>query len=97
MFIENEVFGSRKMAEAAVIIGDCKETLISLDLLKKWDLIHATFPHQTISDYINSKTNKKFSAYSSVYKLQQNLFEESRKMKAPSRRCGKFREDIMKK
>ena len=62
MFLENEILGSREMVEAAVIEGEgSKETLISLDLLKSWDLIHSTFPHQMISDYINSNTNKKYS------------------------------------
>ena len=93
MFIENGILRGREMVEAAVIRGDCKETLISLDLLRKLDLVHATFPLHTISDYKNSKTNKKFSVYSSLYKIQQNLFEESRKMKARTRECRKLREE----
>ena len=59
MFIKFEILGGRKMVEAAVIHGDSKERLISLQLLKKWNLIHNSFPHQTISDYIISKSNKK--------------------------------------
>lgn len=58
MFIENKILGGRKMVEAAVIHGDSKETLVSLQLLKKRDLIHDSFPHQTISDYIISKSKK---------------------------------------
>ena len=39
MFLENDVSDGRNMVEAAVIEGEGhKETLISLDLLKKWDL-----------------------------------------------------------
>ena len=40
IFIENDVLGGRKCVEAAVIEGEKKETLISLKLLKRWDLIH---------------------------------------------------------
>ena len=96
MFIENKILGGRKMVEAAVIQGDRKETLISLQLLKKWDLIHDSFPHQTISDYIVNKSNKKYTAYSMHYELHSNIYEENRKLKPPSRVCRKLREYIVK-
>ena len=50
MYIDNRVLGWRKLVEAAVVKSDKKETLISLDLLKKWDLVHDSFPHQTVSE-----------------------------------------------
>ena len=97
MFLENEVLGGRKMVETAVIEGEgSEETLSSMELLKKWDLIHATFSHQTISNYIDSKTNEKYSAYSSWYNLQQNIFEKSTKMRESSSKCKRLREEIMK-
>ena len=96
VYIENKILGGRKMVEAVVIQGDSKETLTSLQLLKKWDLIHDSFPQQTISDYINSKSNKRFAAYSTLYYFQSNIYQESRKLKPPSRDCGKLREDIKK-
>ena len=77
MFIGNRILGGRKLVEAAVIRGDKKETLISLHLLKKWDLIHEPFPNQTIRDYIESKTNKSFQAYSSLYQFYSTLDEGS--------------------
>ena len=46
MFIDNRILGGRKLVEAAVIREEKKETLISLQLLKKWDLIHESFPQQ---------------------------------------------------
>lgn len=55
MYIDNRVLGGRKLVEATVVESDKKETLISLDLLKKWDLVHDSFPFQTVSDYLNSK------------------------------------------
>ena len=55
MYIDNRVLGGRKLMEAAVVESEKKETLISLDLLKKWDLVHDSFPLQTVSDYVKSK------------------------------------------
>ena len=63
MFIDNQVLGGRKLVEAAVVRSNKKETLISLNLLKKWDIVHDTFPHQTVSDFIESKKNKVFKAF----------------------------------
>ena len=83
------------MVEAAVIQGDKKETLISLQLLKKWDLAHDSFPFQTISEYNVSKNNKQYQAYSTLYSLQSSLYDESRKLKTPSRAYRKLREEIM--
>ena len=58
-FLECDVLGGRKMIEAAVIEGEgAAEVLISLALMKKWDLIHDSFPSETISDYMTRKTNK---------------------------------------
>ena len=82
MFIENKI---RKMMDAAVIQRDRKETLISLKLLKNRDLIHDSFPFQTVSDYIVNKVNKKYQAYSKSYQLHSNIYEESKKLKPPSR------------
>ena len=49
IFLVAEVLGGRKLVEAAVIEGEgSKETLISLDLLKQWNLIHAFFLHAKI-------------------------------------------------
>ena len=74
MFLEADVLGGRKLEEAAVIEGEgSKETLISLDLLKKWELIHSSFPHETISDYVDKKYNKKYQAYSSLNGFQSNI------------------------
>ena len=64
MFINNRVLGGHKKVEAAVMQGERKETLISIQLLKKWDILHDSFPFQTVSDYIVSKNNKLYQAYS---------------------------------
>ena len=75
-YIYNDVLGGRKCVEAAVTRSNKKETLISLSLLKKWDLVHDSFPNQTISDYIYSKQrNKSMKAYSTVYNFNSGIYE----------------------
>ena len=59
MFLETDVLGGRKMIEAAVIQGEgSKEVLVSLSLMKSLDLIHQSFPSETVSDYLYRLTNK---------------------------------------
>ena len=47
-----------------------KEILISLNLLKKWDIVHAYFPNETVSDYFIEIINTRYQAYSSLYDFQ---------------------------
>ena len=84
MYIYHHVLGGRKLVEAAVIRSKKKETLISLDLLKRWDLVHESFPYQTISDYIYSnKDNKRSKAYSAVYNFHSQQFKKAQPSKNP--------------
>ena len=80
MYIDNKILRGRKLVETAVIES---ETLNNLELLKRWDLVHDSFPFQTVCDYINSKKNKCLKAYSTLYDVQSNLYEESREVKKP--------------
>ena len=74
MFLEAEVLGGRKLVEAVVMEGEgSKEILISLDLLNKWDLIHASFPHETISDCFN-KMNKNVIKLTPVCIISNRIF-----------------------
>ena len=74
-YILSQVLATKKRrVKAAVLEGNDleREILISMDLLKKWDMIHPTFPAKNINDYINSlnkPTKKKHysSAYRAVY------------------------------
>ena len=77
IFIENDVLGGRKCVEAAVIEGEKKETLISLQLLKRWDFIHDSFPYQTISEYCNNqKKNKYHKAYPPIIIFTQKFMRK---------------------
>ena len=95
-YLEADVLGGRKMVEAAVIRGEgTKEVLVSLGLMKSWDIIHQTFPEETVSDYLYKLTNKSSLAYSSLYSLQNNIYSESKVLKDPSKECRKLKEEII--
>ena len=97
MFLEADVLGGRKLIEAAVIQGEgSKEVLVLLGLMKSWDLIHQSFPSETVSDYMYRLNNKGFQAYSSLYSFQTQLFNESTPLKEPSRECKKLKAEITK-
>ena len=98
IYIENDVLGGRKCVEAAVTRSNKKETLISLSLLKKWDLVHDSFPRQTISEYVyNIQRNKNLKAYLALYDFNAGIYEEHRPLKPPSSKCNKLRGKVMGK
>ena len=42
------------MLECAVIDENgSRETLISLEMMKKWGILHPTFPNESIEDFVN--------------------------------------------
>ena len=91
IFIESDILGGRKCVEAAVVEGEKKETLISLQLLTRWDLIHYSFPFQTITEYCNDqKKNKHHKAYSTYYNFHSEMYEENRSIKPPSKKMHKL-------
>ena len=49
MFLESDNLNGRRMIDCTVIAGGrSKETLISIDYLKKWNLLHQTFLLETV-------------------------------------------------
>ena len=70
------------MINCAVIDGGgSQETLISLEYLKKWNLLHKTFPHESINKFVVRKYLNKYSAfYTSLSNLETSLYQESRKI-----------------
>ena len=96
MFLESDNLKGRRMIDG----GRSKETLISIDYLKKWNLLHKTFTLETIYDYVECKY--KNNGYSALYsclsnQLEANLYKESRGLKEPSHECKSLRAYIVKK
>ena len=51
-YLDADVLGGRKMVEAAVIRGEGpKEIIVLLSLMKSWNMIHQSFPEETVSEY----------------------------------------------
>ena len=65
--------------------------------MKKWDLIHGSFPRETINDYMTRKTNKVKYVYSSLYSFSSNLNNISLKLKPTSKQCKDLKEKIVTK
>ena len=99
IFLEAENIKGRRMIECVVIEGNGeKEILISLEYLKKWGILHESFPRENLDDYITRKyLNKRTAYYSDVLNLNKNLYEVNRTIKEPSQQCEKMREEILTK
>ena len=56
LFLEAENMKGRRMIECAVIEGNgAREILISLEYLKRWGIVHETFPRENLDDYLSRK------------------------------------------
>ena len=101
MFLESDKLNGRRMIDFVVIDGGKnRETLISIDYLKKWNLLHQTFPLETIDDYVERKINN--NKYSALYsrlsnQLESSLYQESRGVKEPSNECKKLRRSLIER
>ena len=89
IFLESENLKGRKMLECAVIdAGSAREILISLDYLKKWGILHPTFPYENLDDFVSRKfLNKSTCYYSDVLNLSNGLYSVDRTAREPSQQC----------
>ena len=58
LFVKLESIKKPKKLTVFILRGNSvdREVLISVQLCKKWGIIHPTFPHETIKTYINRKS-----------------------------------------
>ena len=54
MYVKLKVIGKTKQLRCLILRGSSvdREVLISCKMLKRWDLIHETFPHETVGSYV---------------------------------------------
>ena len=101
LFLSCQATGDRKRKiEAAVLSGGKdREILVSLKNLKKMGLIHETFPHQTVKDFLITYANKNEKSYSSVYKAQTaQYYTKSRgSLRKPSREAQALQDKLINK
>ena len=77
IYMEAEVLRpDKKQLEVAVIQGqeDTKENLVSLKLMKMWDVVHDSFLKESLSSnmFRITETNKLDKNYVSYYSIQVN-------------------------
>ena len=70
-----------------------QEELICGQLLKKWNLIHPTFPQRTVQDYVSSILSTKIKSVQYYDKF--NVSTEI-KLKFVPRDCKKLRDGVLR-
>ena len=57
MFVKIAAIGKTKKLTCLILRGNSvdREILISIKMLKKWNLVHPTFPHETVSNFVKRK------------------------------------------
>merc|ERR1712030_35366 len=76
-----------------------REILVSCQMMKKWDVIHPTFPAQTISTYVcnldrNLTHVMEQNKISAIYEKSKIATKE--KLNKTDRHCTKLRQHILK-
>ena len=70
-----------------------REVLISCKMLKRWDLIHKTFPHETVGQYVRRKI--KLQKVASVY--DKSAIPSKVRVSTVPHECQKLRNKILTK
>ena len=68
MYIKLKVLGKTKHLRCLILRGRNvdREVLISCKMLKHWDLIHPTFPHETVGSYVR-RVNLQSNRVAAIY------------------------------
>merc|ERR1712215_151200 len=76
--------------------GD-REVLISVQMCRKWEIIHPTFPHESIQSYVNRKLKikKLQEKVSAIY--DKSMTPTNVKVSSVPSKCDKLRQKIMEK
>merc|ERR1712055_188672 len=75
--------------------GVDREILVSCKMLKKWGLIHSSFPHETVEDFCNRKNKIKTQKIAAVYD-KSSISSKDRINNVPEG-CQVLRQKILKK
>ena len=90
MFVKIRAIGKSKQLRCLILRGS---NVISCKMLKRWDLIHKTFPHETVGQYIRQKI--KLHKAAAVYE-KSAISSKIRVSKVPPE-CKKLFNKILKK
>ena len=94
----------RRMRAAVLDAEDTHEILVSLEYLKRWDLVTSDFPHQTITSYFHSINNHKTTkppSYSKHYsRMVKEIYEKEgtyNTVRSPPKECKILKDKLVKK
>ena len=74
MYIKLKFLGKTKRLRCLILRGHDvdREGLISCKMLKRWDLIHLTFPHETVRSYVR-RVNLQSNRVAAIYEKPETL------------------------
>ena len=98
-----QVQGAKKRVDCCILRGNMvdREILLSLSTLKKWNLVHTSFPMETVDQYLIRKNNFNGNkSYSNIYMCKSAEFEKEglqNELKDPSKKCIDMKDILLKK
>merc|ERR1711888_89831 len=75
--------------------GVDREVLVSCEMLKKWGLIHSSFPHETVEDFCKKKIKIKSQKVAAVF--DKSPVSSNDKISNIPVECQVLRQNILKK
>ena len=95
MFVKIAAIGKTKKLRCLILRGSGmdREVLISCKMLKRWDLLHETFPHETVRQYVKRKL--KLQKVASVF--NKSAIPSKVRVNTVSLECQMLRKEILKK
>merc|ERR1712215_407674 len=95
MFVKIEAIGKTKKLRCLILRGSGvdREILISCKMLKQWNLIHESFPHETVDNFVKRKL--KLQKVASVFD-KSSISSKDRVNTIPLE-CQILRKNILKK
>ena len=96
MYVKLKVIGKTKQLRCLILRGSSvdREVLISCKMLKRWDLIHPTFPHKTVGSYVR-RINLQSNRVAAIYEKSATS-SKVRISKVPPE-CKKLKNKILRK
>merc|ERR1712082_177523 len=95
MFVNIEAIGKMKTLRCVILRGRGvdREILISCKMLKRWNLIHPTFPHETVDKFVNRQL--KLRKVASVF--DKSATSSKDRVNTIPLECQVLRKEILKK
>ena len=95
MFVKIREIGKTKKLRCLILRGSSvdREILISSKMLKRWDLLHETFPHETVGQYVKRKL--KLQKVASVF--DKSAISSKVRVNTVPLECQMLHKEILKK